>query len=149
MRLAFENLANKAVRELARRLRASGTTRLFGFELDSAEPGRVVLALRVRARHKQVHGVVHGGVLAGLADTAAALATYLALPHGTRLATVELKINYLEPVEGGTLLAEGRLLRKGKTLAVAECDVRDTNARLVAKALLTLSIDSGTRRKPR
>ncbi len=140
MRPPDRGLAGKALRELARRLRSSNAARLFGFELEAAEPGRAVLRMRVLDRHRQVHGVVHGGILAALADTAAALGVYLALPRGTRLATVEMKINYLEPVARGTVFAEGRLLRKGKNLAVAECDIRDARDRLAAKALLTFSI---------
>lgn len=128
--------------EFARRLRESNSGRLFGFQLEVAEPGRAVVLLRVRSKHRQVHGVVHGGILAALADTAAGVACYMLLPRGTRLATIEMKINYLEPVEKGTILAEARVLRKGRTTAVAECDVRDTAGLLVAKALLTFSIGS-------
>ena len=149
MRLRFEELARRAQRELARRLRASKPARLFGFELDAAEPGRAVLRMRVRSRHKQVHGVVHGGILAALADTAAGLGIYLVVPRGTRLATVEMKINYLEAVDKGTLLAEARLLRKGKHFAVSECDIRDQQGRLVAKALLTFSIGRVEKRNRR
>ncbi len=128
--------------EFARRLRESNSGRLFGFQLEVAEPGRAVVLLRVRSKHRQVHGVVHGGILAALADTAAGVACYMLLPRGTHLATIEMKINYLEPVEKGTVLAEARVLRKGRTTAVAECDVRDTAGLLVAKALLTFSIGS-------
>lgn len=149
MRVHFEQLARTAQRELARGLRASRSVRLFGFDLEAAEPGRAVLSMKVRAKHKQVHGVVHGGVLAGLADTAAGLAIYSALPRGTRLATIEMKINYLEPVHAGRLLAEARLLRKGRNFAVAECDVRDSASRLVATALLTFSIGPVERRRAR
>ena len=149
MRLQFEQLARTAQRELARGLRASRSVRLFGFELDAVEPGRAVVGMKVRAQHKQVHGVVHGGILAGLADTAAGLAIYSALPRGTRLATIEMKINYLEPVHQGRLLAEARLLRKGRNLAVAACDVRDTHSRLVATALLTFSIGPVQARRTR
>ena len=62
--------------------------------------------MRVNESHLQVHGVVHGGVLAALADTAGGLATYMACPPGTRVATIEMKINYLEAVEGGSVTAE-------------------------------------------
>jgi len=140
MRLQFEELAHRAVKELSRRLRASNTTRWFGFELEAAEPARAVVVLRVRRHHRQVHGVVHGGVIAALADTTAALAVYMALPRGTPLATIEMKINFLEPVAGGTVTAEGRMLRRGRNFAVAECDVRDHNGGLAAKALLTFAI---------
>lgn len=134
---SLEHLAEK---ELARRLNASNTARQFGFALVAAEPGRAVLRMRVSERHKQVHGVVHGGVLAALADTAGGMATYMSAPRGARVATVEMKINYLEPVEKGTIIAEARVIRAGKNLAVVDCDLRDEIGRLVGKALMTFSI---------
>ena len=146
MRTPLSKLVRLAESEFARRLRESNSGRLFGFQLEVAEPGRAVVLLRVRSKHRQVHGVVHGGILAALADTAAGVACYMLLPRGTRLATIEMKINYLEPVEKGTILAEARVLRKGRTTAVAECDVRDTSGLLVAKALLTFSIGSRERK---
>ncbi len=114
--------------------------KLLGFELEAAEAGRAVLRMRVRPRHKQIHGVVHGGILAALADTAGGLATYLMLPRGTRLATVEIKINYLEPVDQGTIRAEAHVLRKGRNFAVVDCEVLDRTGRLAAKALMTFSV---------
>jgi uncharacterized protein (TIGR00369 family) len=137
----LEQMAHRAVQELARRLRASNTSRLFGFELEAAEPGRAVVTMRVRERHRQVHGVVHGGIVAALADTAGALAIYMALPRGTHMATVELKINYLEPVAQGKVSAEGRMLRLGRNFAVSECEVRDDAGQLTAKALLTFAVN--------
>ncbi len=140
MRVQLSKLARMAENELARRLRESNSGRLLGFQLQGAEPGRAAILMRVRPKHRQVHGVVHGGILAALADTAAGMACYTMLPRGTRLATIEMKINYLEPVEKGTIVAEARVLRKGRTIAVAECDIRDTHGLLVAKALLTFAI---------
>jgi len=142
MRLHFEEMAHRAEGELARRLRSTNAAKMFGFALEAAEPGRAVLKMRVRPRHIQVHGMVHGGILAALADTVGALAIYLLVPRGTRLATIEMTINFLEPVAKGTLLAEGRLLRKGRNIAVSECDVRNEERRLVAKALVTYSISA-------
>jgi len=132
--------ARSAEKELARRLRQSNAGRLFGFELEAAEAGRAVLRMRVASKHKQAHGVVHGGVLAAMADTAGGLATYMVVPRGTRLATVEMKINFLEPVEQGTVLAEARVLRKGQNFAVVDCEIHDAAGRLAAKALMTFSI---------
>ncbi len=127
-------------RELARRLRQSNAGRLFGFELEAAEGGRAVLRMQVSAKHKQVHRVVHGGILAALADTAGGLASYTVVPRGTRIATLEMKINYLEAVDRGTLMAEARVLRKGRNFIVVDCDVLDADGRLAAKALMTFSI---------
>ncbi len=132
--------ARLAEHELRRRLRESNAGKLFGFELEAAETGRAVLRMQVRARHKQVHGVVHGGILAALADTAGGLATYMVVPPGTRIATVEMKINYLEPVDRGTVVAEARVLRRGRNFVVVDCDVLDAAGRLAAKALMTFSI---------
>ena len=111
-----------------------------GFTLAKATRGRVRLQMKVDARHLQVHGVVHGGVLAALADTAGGLASYMACPLGTRVATVEMKINYLEGVERGTVTADAEVVRIGRHLAVVDCDVTDDTKRLVANALMTFFV---------
>ncbi len=130
-------------KELARRLRTSNVGTLFGFELQSAGRGRAALRMRVRAKHKQVHQVVHGGVIAALTDTAGGLATYMSVPRGSRVATLEMKINFLEAVDRGTIVAEARILRKGRNFTVVDCDVR-AGRHLVAKALMTFSFSAGS-----
>jgi len=137
MKRSLKSLERLAVSELKERLRTTNTAKQFGFVLAEAEPGRVILRMNVDERHLQVHGVVHGGIIAALADTAGGLATYMALPRGRRVATVEMKINYLESVEGGTVEAEARVVRLGRHIAVVDCDVRDDHRRLVGKALMT------------
>jgi uncharacterized protein (TIGR00369 family) len=131
--------ARVAEKELARQIKQTNVGHFFGFELEAAEAGRAVVRLRVRPHHRQIHGVVHGGVIGALADTAGGLATYMAVPRGTRVATVEMKINFLEAVEKGTVTAEARVLRRGRNFAVVDCDVRDAAGQLVAKALMTFS----------
>ena len=133
-------IARLAVAELKEKLCSSNTARQFGFVLAEAEPGRVLLRMRVDKRHMQVHGAVHGGVLAALVDTAGGLATYIALPRVKRVATIEMKINYLEAVEGGTVEAEARLIRCGRHVAVVDCEIRDHDQRLVGKALMTFYV---------
>jgi uncharacterized protein (TIGR00369 family) len=133
----IEYLAASDVRE---RIRTSNTAKQLGFVIDKAERGKVTLRMPVKALHKQVYGVVHGGVLAALADTAGGLATYMACPRGTRVATVEMKINFLEAVEAGTVVAEAEVVRRGRHIAVVDCDVRDDRGRLVTKALMTFFV---------
>ena len=132
-----EYLAASDVKE---RIRTSNTAKQLGFVIDKAERGKVTLRMPVKALHKQVYGVVHGGVLAALADTAGGLATYMACPRGTRVATVEMKINFLEAVEAGTVFAEAEVVRRGRHIAVVDCDVRDDRGRLVTKALMTFFV---------
>jgi uncharacterized protein (TIGR00369 family) len=129
-----------AVQQLRRRLKENSTSKQMGFRLVKASRGRVLLRFKVDARHLQVHGVVHGGVLAALTDTAGGLASYMACPLGTRVATVEMKINYLEGVERGSITADARVVRIGRHLSVVDCDVTDSSGRLVAKALMTFFV---------
>jgi uncharacterized protein (TIGR00369 family) len=125
------------------RLKESPSSSLLGFDVESIEKGRAVLRLDVRPDHKQLHGVVHGGILAALADTTAALAAYSVVPKGTEIATVTLTINYLAPVPGGTVKAEGKVVRAGRNFVVTECDVLNEDGSLAAKALLTFGATAG------
>src|SRR5277367_1240826 len=138
--LKSKSAERSAAEEMRRRLRENETTKHFGFSLVVAEWGKVVLRMRVSKKHLQVHGVVHGGVLAALADTAGGLATYMAAPRGTRVATIEMKINYLEAVEGGSVTAEAIVVRIGRHVAVVDCDITDDAQRLVGKALMTFFV---------
>jgi len=126
-----------------RRMRESRSTELLGFDVESVHAGRAIFRLDVKPNHKQVHGVVHGGILAALADTTAAIAAYTAIPKGTEIATVELSINYLEPVPGGRIKADARVLRAGRNFIVTECEIFNENGSLAAKALLTFGATAG------
>lgn len=128
---------------LRRKTNETGATSLLGLSLESLERGRAVFTMRVKPRHKQLHGVVHGGVLATVADTVAAIAAYTTVPKGTQIATVEMKINFLEAVPGGKLRAEGRVLRTGRNFVVTECEIYKEDGSLVAKALLTFGAARG------
>src|SRR5215467_9619931 len=86
---------------------------------------------------------MHGGVIAALADTAAAIAAYTVVPPGTEVVTIELKINYLLPVSAGLLAAEGKVLRAGRNFIVVECEVTREDSALEAKALMTFGAAPG------
>lgn len=134
----------KRITEMVRhRMKESKSAELLGFEVESVHDGRAVFRLEVRPRHKQIHGVVHGGILASLADTTAAIAAYTVVPRGIELATLELKINYLEPIPGGTVKAEARVLRNGRNFVVTECEIFNESGSLAAKALLTFTAAAG------
>jgi uncharacterized protein (TIGR00369 family) len=134
----------KRVTELVRRrVKESRSTELLGFDVESVQAGRAIFRLDVRPRHKQILAVVHGGILAALADTTAAIAAYTAVPKGTEIATVELSINYLEPVPGGRIKADARVLRAGRNFVVTECEIFTEDGKLAAKALLTFGAAAG------
>jgi uncharacterized protein (TIGR00369 family) len=128
---------------LRRRTNEAGATSLLGLSLESLEKGHVIFTMKIKPRHKQLHGVVHGGVLATVADTVAAIAAYTTVPKGTEIATVELKINFLEPVPGGRIKAVGRVLRTGRNFVVTECEIYKEDGAMAAKALLTFGAARG------
>jgi uncharacterized protein (TIGR00369 family) len=134
----------KRVTELVRqRMKESKSSELLGFDVESVHDGRAIFGMDVRPRHKQIHDVVHGGILAALADTTAAIAAYTVVDRGVELATLELKINYLEPVPGGRIKADARVLRRGRNFVVTECEIYNESGSMAAKALLTFSAAAG------
>ena len=110
---------------------------LIGFSLASIEPGRAVVEFEATERHANPMGTLHGGILADIADAAMGMAYASRLEDGETFTTLELKINFTKPVWLGKLRAEGRVLAGGRSVGLVECDVRDTNDRLVAHATST------------
>jgi uncharacterized protein (TIGR00369 family) len=111
--------------------------RLLGIEIDEIEPGRARLSVEVRKELLQIQGVMHGGAIASLIDTAVAFAILGASEADSRFTTVEMKVNYLSAIRDGRVIADARLIRDGRRIVVAECDVFDSKGRLAAKGLLT------------
>ena len=124
----------KAIRE---KFEINHFPRLLGIEIDSVEPGRARLSVEIRKELLQLQGIMHGGAIATLIDTAVAFAIIGASEPDARFTTVELKVNYLSPIREGRVVADARLVRDGRRIVVADCDVFDANGRLAAKGLLT------------
>jgi uncharacterized protein (TIGR00369 family) len=111
---------------------------LIGLRLVSVESGHVVMEMEAERRHANPMGTVHGGILCDLADAAMGMAYASSLDEGETFTTLELKINFLKPMWTGRLVATGRLVKGGRTVGLAECDVVDEKERLVARASSTL-----------
>lgn len=112
--------------------------RLFGFELRDHDGGTASVAFRPRAEHAQEYGVVHGGIVSALADTAAVYTILPGLGAGERMTSIEFKVNFLAGAtpERGEVVARARLVRKGRTVAVASVDVHQGEVQ-VATGLFT------------
>ena len=111
--------------------------KLIGIELETVEPGLAVLGLDIRAELKQNNGVVHGGAIASLIDTATAFAIIPLLAGGERTTTIDLTISYLRPLEIGRARATARVLRAGRRVVVVSAEVSDEGQNLAATALST------------
>jgi uncharacterized protein (TIGR00369 family) len=111
--------------------------KLIGIELDQINEGVATLGLKVRNDLMQNNGVVHGGAIASLIDTAAAFAIVSVLPSGERVTTVDITISYLRPLTTGRARATARIVRAGRRLITVSGEVLDDGGKPVATALTT------------
>ncbi len=110
-----------------------------GMEFVEATVGHSKCSLEVKDFHLNGTGVVHGGVMFTLADTAMGAALYRSLDEGEICATIEIKIGYFKPVFAGTLVCEAVVLNKGKSIASLESTIHADGV-LVSKASGTFAI---------
>jgi uncharacterized protein (TIGR00369 family) len=110
---------------------------LIGVDLVRADSGEATAQMEAGEQHSNPMGTIHGGILCDLADAAMGMAYYSTLETGESFTTLELKINFLRPFRTGKLVAHGRVVSRGKTVGMAECDVADEDGRLIAKATST------------
>ena len=134
----------------AARVRASfarqGAMALIGAEIVDVAPGYCALALAPRPETSQQHGYVHAGILATLVDSAGGYAGYTLFPEDSSVLTVEFKLNLLAPAAGERLVAEGRVIKPGRTLAITQGEVhaeRGGTRTLVALMQQTLMVMHG------
>ena len=113
---------------------------LLGFEAVEAGPDAVVLQGSWTEERCTAAGVLHGGYLMALADSAAATLAFLTLPEGTTTPTIEAKTNFLAAVRDGTVTARAELVHKGRTTIVVQTDVADAAGRLVSRTLQTQAV---------
>lgn len=111
--------------------------RFLGIELDEVSNGTATLALNIRKELTQNHGVVHGGAIASLIDSATAFAIISQLAPKERVTTVDLTISYLRPLTNGRVTAVAKVVRAGRRLFVVSADVKDRDGKLAATALST------------
>lgn len=99
---------------------------------------RAVFELKTNRCHLQPFGMVHGGVLATLIDTATFWAAFLRIPEEAGLVNIDLKLNYLKGVETGLLVAEGRTIHSGNSISYAEATVYNESRERIAHGTSTL-----------
>ena len=112
---------------LAEAINAKGFTAAAGFRIVAVQPGSAEVSLARRPDLLQFFGHFHGGVIAALADQAAGIAVTSSLPSGKIGVTVEIKVNFLSPADGGELVARAKTLKMSGTIGVATVDVFSKN----------------------
>ena len=126
-----------ALNDLIKKGEESPYYKLLDMKIDEVKENYAKLSIKIDRRHLQLLNTVHGGVIAGLADSAAAWAIFGSNNLEGALVTIEMKINFLKPVSSGRLIAEARSVHRGSRIYVCDVDVTDDNGTLVAKSLVT------------
>ena len=105
-----------------------------GIEPVEAEPGRVAFVLEPAEFHLNPFGIVHGGILAAMLDTAMGCAAHSLLPAATGYVTGEMNIRFLRPglVTAGPLVCTGEVVHAGTSTMVTSARIVDGEDRLVA-----------------
>jgi uncharacterized protein (TIGR00369 family) len=117
---------------------------VLGIELLGAGPEEVRARVAWEPSRCTAGGVLHGGVLMGLADSAGALCAFLNLPEGSAgTTTIESKTNFLRAVRDGHVEAVARPLHAGRTTIVVDTELRDAAGRLVARTTQTQAVIPG------
>jgi len=100
-----------------------GAMKLIGAELLEVAPGYCAIAINPRPEVAQQHGYVHAGVISMIVDTAGGYAGFTLFPAESSVLTVEFKVNLLAPAEGERLIAEGFVVKPGRTLVITRGEV--------------------------
>jgi uncharacterized protein (TIGR00369 family) len=103
-----------------------------------SSPGVAVWEYTVDREHYNPNGVLHGGVLMALLDTAMGHAVAeMVAPQGRINAAAQMNVNFMLPIREGTIRARGQVLKIGKRLAVVEGEAVDGEGRVVGFATAT------------
>lgn len=132
-----ETLTAEQVERIQKALASVPFAKLLGIELETVAPGTATLSLQITNDLKQNNGVVHGGAIASLIDSATAFAIISVLPPDEKATTADLTISYLRPLREGRAHSTARVLRAGRRLIVVSAELVDDAGKLIATALTT------------
>ena len=113
---------------------------LISMEIKELQWGTSILEVELEEKHLQPFGYVHGGAIASVIDAATFWAVFPQVKDGMGLTTVEIKVNYLAPVQKGKVVAKGRCIKMGRTLALGEAYINSAEGSLLAHGTATMMI---------
>jgi uncharacterized protein (TIGR00369 family) len=115
---------------------------LVGYRLSEVDVGHAVFELEPREYHYNPFASVHGGILSTLMDSTMTSAVMTTLPKGVACATVEIKVNFIQPVteQTGLIRCEARPIHVGKRLATVEGRITDPKGSVLAHGVSTCAV---------
>jgi uncharacterized protein (TIGR00369 family) len=114
--------------------------RLLGMEITEIKKRESRIQMPFKQELTHPYGIVHGGAIASLADSAVAMALISLVEPKDRITTIEFKINFFAPISKGELKAHAKIIHKGSRTAVGDVEVVNEEGKFVAKAIATYSI---------
>ncbi len=117
--------------------------RLLGMEVMEINERESRIQMPFKEQLTHPYGIVHGGAIASLADSAVAMALITLVEPKDRIATIEFKINFFAPIRRGKLTAHAKIIHKGSRTAVGDVEVVNEEGKLVAKVIATYIIERG------
>ncbi len=135
-----QELDERYIDELKQRIRNSPFHQWAGMELLSVGRGGAEVAMELDPHHFNPQGIVHGGVIAAIADTSIGLALRSMLKPGYTHRTAQLNVHFLAKGEGNRIIGRGRSLHLGRQMGYGEAEVSDAGGRTLARATATFIV---------
>ena len=107
-------------------------TENMGITCEQTGPGASIATLDAALEHCNKHGIVHGAVLFAMADIGMGLVVASALDHEKRVVSLSMNANYVKPAMPGKITAHCTIVRLGKTIAVTQAQIRNTDDEVCA-----------------
>jgi uncharacterized protein (TIGR00369 family) len=127
---------------IATKLANNPVVKFMSIGLREVTSGEATLILQHREELRNSMGLLQGGVLGVLADVAGGVSLYSVLfdPLKVVIPTVEFKLNFLRPAKGGDLVARGRVVHRGRKIAVCQVEISSEDGVLLATGVFTYMI---------
>lgn len=130
----------RQLEDLKERVRRSPFHQWAGLDLVSVGGGKAELRMQLLPHHFNPQGIVHGGIITAIADTAIGLALRSQLRPGFTHRTAQLNVHFLAKGEGTLLVAQGHTLHLGQRMGYGESEVMDADGHLLARATGTFIV---------
>jgi len=133
-------LDERYLEEIRERVRTSPFHQWAGITLLGVGGGESEVAMELGDHHFNPQGIVHGGVIAAIADTSIGLALRSILRPGLTHRTAQLNVHFLSKGEGNRIIGHGHSRHLGQRMGYGEAEVSDAEGRLLARASATFIV---------
>lgn len=117
--------------------------RLLSMEVREVGKGFARVEVDLETKHLNPFGGIHGGVYSSLIDTAAYWAVYCDVEENAGLISLDLKVDNLAPIKDGKLVVEGKRIKAGRSICIAEAVVIDSTGKYLAHGISKQMVTPG------